>query len=489
MYVYERVSCWGILNFVYSPARRLSELVLFDTVAQPAFKIMRRASRERMKVRGSSTAGSVAGEDADLSDVEPSESGSIYSRTGTKKRPTIEERTAAYEQARSRIFMDFQEKERAKEKDMSATSSAVSGSASTSGDRSSVGDFDADSVTTESEWSAPASRDSHKRPVDVQSQISQHSQGRKSRSTRAPRATSPSSFSYASIYEPPGPSYEQGYSPGVPPTHGYPPYGYPYAPQPGQGPAVYMPAAPYPYYGPYYPPLAGGTPGTEGGSPPTAEAYGHPPPMQPMYQHGYGPWAPPPADPAAPMQHPASPPQYPASPSQYSAPPSQYPASPSQYPNPHPPPPNAALTPSGPPGTVPYAPFPPGYMTPAPYGHYAYYPVPGQTMPPPPVPPHMSGHSPFPADQARPFDGSGPSTPASAHSRASSRNSSTSRRGAPPVRSAWSYGSGTGHYSNDVVGPRLATGMRRLSGASSVGSASAGNRTPGDDASSTVVSV
>lgn len=73
------------------------------------------------------------------------------------------------------------------------------------------------------------------------------------------------------------------------------------------------------------------------------------------------------------------------------------------------------------------------------------------------------------------------------------------KRGAPPARSAWSYGPGIGMggfgYGNpsgmgggDIVGPRFSSSMRRTSQTSSVGSGSTGNRTPGDEASSTAVS-
>ena len=81
--------------------------------------------------------GSVAGEEGDLSDPGPSETGSMGSRSTTsKKRMTIEERQAAYDEARNRIFMNFEEKEKTKERDTSASSSTlslVSGSGSGSG--------------------------------------------------------------------------------------------------------------------------------------------------------------------------------------------------------------------------------------------------------------------------------------------------------------------------------------------------------------------
>jgi hypothetical protein len=75
-----------------------------------------------------------------------------------------------------------------------------------------------------------------------------------------------------------------------------------------------------------------------------------------------------------------------------------------------------------------------------------------------------------------------------------------SKRGAPPARTAWSYGPGismggfgygnpSGMGGGEAVGPRLSSTMRRTSQTSSVGSGSTGYRTPaGDEASSTAVS-
>ncbi|KAF5329006.1 hypothetical protein D9758_014912 [Tetrapyrgos nigripes] len=61
-------------------------------------------------------------EDADSSDVEPSEASSMGGRSNAtggsgKKWMTIEEREAAYNAARNRISMDFEEKEKEKEKE------------------------------------------------------------------------------------------------------------------------------------------------------------------------------------------------------------------------------------------------------------------------------------------------------------------------------------------------------------------------------------
>ncbi|KII87410.1 hypothetical protein PLICRDRAFT_79552, partial [Plicaturopsis crispa FD-325 SS-3] len=90
------------------PVRRLSDLVPAESTAQPAFKIMRRAPRKPR-----SQADSVVGEDGEFSDIEPSEAGSVGGRSNatgsSKKHMTLEEREAAYNEARSRIFMNFEE--------------------------------------------------------------------------------------------------------------------------------------------------------------------------------------------------------------------------------------------------------------------------------------------------------------------------------------------------------------------------------------------
>ena len=103
-----------------SPTRRISELVPPEESAQPAFKIMRRAIQDRSRARHHSQPGSVAGDDGDLSDVEPSESGSVSAHStatgGGRRHRTIEEREAAYNEARMRIFKDLGDKEKEKDK-------------------------------------------------------------------------------------------------------------------------------------------------------------------------------------------------------------------------------------------------------------------------------------------------------------------------------------------------------------------------------------
>ncbi|KAH9975744.1 hypothetical protein BGW80DRAFT_1131836, partial [Lactifluus volemus] len=95
------------------PSKRISDLVPVEQSKQPAFKIMSRSAQDRIRAQSQSRTGSVNGEDAESSDVEPSEAGSIGGRNSAqnrqKKALTMEEREAAYNEARSRIFMDFED--------------------------------------------------------------------------------------------------------------------------------------------------------------------------------------------------------------------------------------------------------------------------------------------------------------------------------------------------------------------------------------------
>ncbi|KAF9054506.1 hypothetical protein BJ165DRAFT_1399715 [Panaeolus papilionaceus] len=258
------------------PDRRLCDLIPPEPHTHPAIQIMRRPR---------SLASSVAGEEADLSDVEPSESGSLGGRSNptsssgnnasnpnnppnNKKHMTIEEREAAYKMARERIFMDFQEKpEKGKGKDgdsgVSASlsmlslnsgggggSTSASVSSTSAGGRSSfLGDTDdgVSSPATESEWSGPVAsvvgghqnrgehhgnkRESGRRggPVSTSAGSSRslrndrgfHGSGSGS-SSRNSRAPSPSSsFAYPTLYEPP-PSVGQIYDPNQHHQHQHP---------------------------------------------------------------------------------------------------------------------------------------------------------------------------------------------------------------------------------------------------------------------------
>ncbi|EIN09561.1 hypothetical protein PUNSTDRAFT_85985 [Punctularia strigosozonata HHB-11173 SS5] len=470
------------------PIRRLSELVPAESQSLPAFKIMRRSSKERGKTKSRSHTSSVAGEDADLSDAEPSESGSVGGRsnaTSGRKHLTIAEREAAYNEARTRIFMDFQDKD--KDKDMSASSSTfslVSGSASTSegGGRSDLDDT-ASTAPTESEWSGPVSRDKKGAPgsTSAGSSRSRRSNYRTGGSTRNSRAPSPS-FTYASIYEPTSGVASTSYDQGDVPPPGYIFYAYP---PPGQvaPPAGFYPA--YPYYAYPYPPPP---PHPHSQSEPTSghatpEIYGHP--HQVPYPGAYA-WAP--AQQGALTPGSAPPPQTP----------NMQPAAPHGSPPPMPRNPQYGTPwPAMPP--APYGPYPaPGY-----YSQSMSY-VPGQPAPPA-LPPQMHGQAVYSQEMAPPppphMNGRAPSngSMSSQHSRASSRSSSVSggaKRVAPSVRPTWSYGPPNSMYAygsggsmgGETVGPRLSSSMRRTSATSSVGSVSNGNRTPSDEASSTVSS-
>ncbi|KAI0369212.1 hypothetical protein BV20DRAFT_997496 [Pilatotrama ljubarskyi] len=484
------------------PPRRICELVPAEESAMPTIQIMRRP-----RGRQHSQPGSTAGEDADTSDVDASEAGSIGGRSNAasataKRFKTIEEREAAYNEARSRIFMDFAEKEKEKEKDMSANSSTfslVSGSGSTSGGRgSSIGDLDdsASSAPTESEWSGPVTRDkrdSRRGASSTTSSRSLRSSGPSftngSGSSRNSRATSPS-FTYPTLYDPASvPSYEQPqYGPPVPPAGGYvAPYGsYPaYSPAPGQ-PYV----GPY-YYPPYhYPQLP--SQHSDPSTPGSAEPMYPPPnaPQQAAYNVPYM-WSnPPPAG-----QQPVSPPhlqqhgQPGIAPSHHETHPPSHPMAPMQ---------NVPQYP-------PYAPSPPVYG----YGAPTYFSPPyqpGVPLGPPSSMPgaiYQSGPMPGPPNHVA---GNTNGVELPNLSRASSRNSNghgsvNGKRGGPRSRGSWQHGPGAnaggfaynpsvaanGIAGNDAYGPRLNSNMRRTSGTSS-SSGSAGARTPADETSSTASS-
>jgi hypothetical protein len=478
-----------------SPPRRLCELVPAESTAQPAFKIMRRSAQDRHKSKPHSHAGSVAGEDAELSDVEQSESGSAGGRSNAtggsnKKRMTIEERAAAYNEARSRIFMGFEEKE--KEKDLNGSSSSlslVSGSTNGGTACSSVDDFEdaVSSPATESEWSGSVTRDKKDGGRGLGSASGHSSRSLRSNalpfnangsgSSRGSRAPSPS-FTYASLYEPPATTspYEPTQSSSQAPGPGYiAQYVYPYPP--GHPPHPQF-MAPYPVYSyPYQAPISS----TEVQTPTNLTLYS--PAHSVGYDNPYG-WTHPP-HPPPPMHHPPPPGQARQTLS-YTAPPMLQ--NPVQYQTP--------------------------YMTPLP--QYAPYPMPGYYAPSHPDPNMpLPMHPVLSSEAVRPMNGNNgsrgvqtngvanPSRTSSRNSTGTSVNGGSRRNTAPPARHAWSYGPGPsgGGYGygglsalgagtsggDATVGPRLSSSMRRGSGAS-VGNASnwASN---GDEAASNAVSI
>ncbi|KAF7793498.1 hypothetical protein EIP86_004610 [Pleurotus ostreatoroseus] len=462
----------GLIND-RSPSRRVAELVPAEEVAQPAFKIMRRTAPDR-RTRQTSQPGSVTGDDADISDLDPSETSSVTG--GGKRHLTIEEREAAYNEARSRIFMGFEPK-----KENSANSSTLSLTSGSAG-RSSAGDGDdaASSAATESEWSGPVTRDRRDGKRGGSSRRSNQGSynASASGSSRNSRATSPS-FTFPSLYDPHGNNYEPTFGPHAPQQQ-YPSYYYPYPPQGPSQPYL----TPYNYgYAPY------------GYSPPNQPSPHHSDPVTPAGgEQGYAAQSPPAMmyQPSPYMWHPPPPPQQGQSLPQATSPANTNPNLP-MVPAPSQSPPTQ-MPPPPPPNMMNYQGyFAPGYP-PAPYPMPPYYHPPGQQMPPPAQPHPAPPGPPFYPEGQHPDPRFNNGNGMDNHSRTSSRNSNghgqnngNGRRGpAPQRRGAWSYGPGVSvggmnaslPSAPDNTGPRL--GNRRISN----GSQSTGNRTPGDEASS-----
>lgn len=489
----------------FSPLRRISELVPAAPTQHPTFKIMRRSELDRRRQKPSmSRPGSVAGEEGDLSDPGPSETGSMGSRSTTsKKRMTIEERQAAYDEARNRIFMNFEEKEKTKERDTSASSSTLSlvsgsGSGSQSGGVGCNSDNDdgISTIPTESESSIPnglrRGDDSRLSSTDsLRSLRSNSSTFTGQGSGNGQGVTSPA-VSYPSIYGATPPSQSYSHPAYMPPPGGYatPPYPMYAYPAPVAGPVPpgqpYLPSMQffphYPYMPPQQPAHSNSDPTTPANG--SVEDYPHQPTTF-MSSSPYH-WGPP-------------------------MPPMQFSQADGRLAN--------AQGPHTPIVQGPHAPYPhqyTPYMPPSgtiPYPNYQSY------FPPPPPPSANSQSQPTRRNENQPGNGqvsesdtssisSSQSPSLSRHTSGSSSNGHSSvhlvnggnKRGAPPTRGSWSYGPGigmqpslsgsgrqpnTGHIINgDSVGPRL-NSARRASVASSV---SSGHRTPGDETASTAVS-
>ncbi|KAF7308273.1 ATP-dependent DNA helicase PIF1 [Mycena chlorophos] len=444
------------------PARRISDLSPPPVETPPKFKIMMR--------KPMSQASSVTGDDGDVSDVEASETGSLGGRSSasaSKPRMTIEERTAAYNEARNRIFIDFDEKDQSS---ASSSASLVSGSStSASGD-------DPGSPATESEWSGPSTKkhpphraSSTSSSRSLRSSAPAFMSSNSSSSSRNSRAPSPA-FKYPTLYEPP-PLPGAGMAIPVPPfvdASGYPsavpqqpPQPIPYYPQyhqpmpPGQQPPQPTFMAPYPYhYSAPYPPYS---------HPPTP---GSEPEMYPYHHPSAQYWVPQ-------QQNGGSPPPHP---------PQSHPHHVNGSPQP--------MQPYGPAMRFPvngYAPGQPYYGPPPPPAHM-------------PVPQYMS-----PPPQTQPL----PSfEPPRINGRSASNGNSNNRRngsvgkgrpGPQPQRAAWSYGPGISGgvdfpstTGSSAVGPRLSGNMSPgHGGGMPMRRGSSGNRTTsgsgssaGDDVSS-----
>lgn len=495
------------------PLRRISELVPAEPTQHPTFKIMRRSELDRRRQKSSmSRPGSVAGEEGDLSDPDPSETGSMGSRSTTsKKHKTIAEREAAYNEARNRIFMGFdEEKERAKERDKSASSSTLSlvsgsGSGSQSGGAGDCSDNDdcVSTVPTESEGSIP---NGHRRGGD--SGLSSADSIRSFRSNSSvynsygansghTSGTTSPALPYPSVYN--AASTPQSYNPGsyLPPPTGYLPPSFPvYAyPPPVTGPVTspgqhYV--APYQYF-PHYPFMTPSQQPSHSSSDPTSPSNGvadeyphHPTPFMGSPPYGW-------------MPHMVPPPFTPAD----GRPPNAQGHPMVQGPHPHYPHQYPSYVQS--PGAVQYPGYPPYFQSP----------------PPPPVTSPQS--QPAPRHDPLPRNGQVTDPPANdvsnfngAQSPSLSRHTSSggssnghgsihhinggNKRGVPSSRGSWSYSPGISVQSGgsnanrgpnlnhsingETVGPRLSS-VRRTSGASSV---SSGHRTPGDETASTASS-
>ena len=471
--------------FPHSPPKRICDLVPLEQTKQPAIKIMSRSVQDRIRAQSQSRTGSVNGEDAESSDVEPSEAGSLGGRNSApirlKKALTLEEREAAYNEARSRIFLDFEKKAKEKDNDMSASSSTfslVSGSASTSGGgSSSAGDID-DSISTaptESEFSGPVVRDTKSERRNGSGANSAGSSRsmlphKHSSSTRGSRAPSPS-LTYASIYEPPSNvPYDANQAP--PMQQPYPQqfmYHYP-PPPPEQGPGQgFVPPLPYYPYG--YPQLQQMSPppppphhaSNSDPSGPTGDPQ-NPGLFLPHAQHPHMIYMPsytwgPNSAPVAPSASFSGAPSLPPHPSQYSF---------------------------APPSTPQYSYNVPPFFSPMGPMH-----TPAQGQQPLPQPTHPVGMPqgnelgirvmpPIPMNNDH-VDPRG-------RKRGNSRNGSGSFSHGPMFGYSFGISGVTGGSSPiennaNIVGPRLNNTMRRTSGTSN------GSRTPGDEASSVAVSI
>jgi hypothetical protein len=468
----------------HSPPKRICELVPLEQTKQPAIKIMSRSVQDRIRVQSQSRTGSVNGEDAEFSDIEPSETGSVGGRSSAPIRPkkalTLEEREVAYNEARSRIFLDFEKKAKEKENDMSASSSTfslVSGSASTSGGgSSSTGDIDdsISTVPTESEFSGPVARDKNERRNGSGANSAGSSRSmlahKHPSSTRGSRAPSPS-FTFASIYEPVPNNVPYDVSQALPMQQPYPQqFMFSYPPPPpehGPGQGFMQPLSYYPY------------------------GYPQPPPMPPPLQHHASS-----SDPSGSTADPQPPGPF-GPPPQHSQPMMYMPSCPW---SPNPPPATSSGSPPIPqPHPSQYSFAPPSGPQYVGYNMPAYFPpmgpmhMPLQGQQPLPQPGHPVGMSPLPQGNDLGIRVMPPMAMNNDHvdprgrKRGNSRNGGGSMNHGPKFAYQFGVSGGTGANSpveNNAspVGPRLNNSMRRTSGTSH------GSRTPGDEASSVTVS-
>ena len=512
---------FSLMIILYSPSRRVSDLVPPDDSPLPAFKIMRRTPQHRTRSKTSSQTGSGNDDSApgigDLSDGDPSEAGS--SRGSRRKALTMSERQAQYEEARSRIFKDLEDKEKEKAQDMSASSSTLSllsaGSSSGGGGggrSSSVGDSLDDPVSVDRDWVPTGAKD--KKDGTRRTGSAASGSSRNLRSTAPPfngHGHSPG-FIYPTLYEPTpntstsSTSYDSSPSPGSSSHASYQPTLYPVY---QYGTPAYLAPFPYAYYPYPHPPpphhaSASDSSATSNDSPSSSPADVYPPPVAFVNPYMWSAPAPP-----LPPQHQGHPPSV-HNQSQPILPTQGHPDfGHSQYP----PAPVHAYT----------------YPTPVP-GYMQHLPVqsqpPQQPQPPQPQPQqqpqpqsqpqqHPYSHPPNRSQSLGPLhDGhrmnvgmdhlNGSSSqpqlyhPGTYEGPAVNGGSSLPRNGGVtgqkriPARSGWSYGPGISGsavgITGEAMGPRMTT-ARRTSGGNSVSGGFIGSRTPGDETASTAVSL
>ncbi|GJJ11404.1 hypothetical protein Clacol_005637 [Clathrus columnatus] len=240
------------------PLRRIADLVPADDSPYRPFQIMRRAT-QTPRSKASSQTGSGNDESAigtgDVSDGDPSEAGST--RGIRKKTLTLSERQAQYEEARSRIFKDLEEKEKGKSQDMSASSSTLSllsvdsssvGAAS-GGGSSSVGESpdDSGSVDRDHDWdSSPRDKNDCSSRHATSAVLGNAKDSRPNNLTFNGTGQSPGY--YSTLYDPYAPSASNpSQTPNNPPHYQSPVYQvYQYGPPPFVPPYAYFPYPPPP---------------------------------------------------------------------------------------------------------------------------------------------------------------------------------------------------------------------------------------------------
>ncbi|KAF8576481.1 hypothetical protein K439DRAFT_1640488 [Ramaria rubella] len=507
------------------PSRRVADLVPPDDAPLPTFKIMRRTPQHRTRSKTSSQTGS--GNDdslpgtGDVSDGDPSEAGS--SRGSRKKPLTMSERQAQYEEARSRIFKDLEDKEKAKAQDMSASSSTLSllsvGSSSGGaggGGTSSVGESLDDTGSADREWISTANKD--------KKDGTRRTSSAASASSRSLRSTAPAfnahnhspGFIYPTLYEPtPAPStsssssYESSPSSGSSSHTPYQPTMYPVY---QYGAPAYLAPFPYAYY-PYPPPPPQHPPESSVASnvesPASSPAEGYPPPVAFVNPYMWGTHPPPP-----PTHHqgpsPTHNPQQSGHPTQshpdYGHP--QYPPAPLHaysYPGPVP---GYMHQPLAPPGQSQSQPLLQSHQ-PQPHAQPQTH-----TQPQPPSQSQSHAYPPHPTrSQSMGLLHNGPRS--NSHINGSSsqpqlyhpgsyeggvavggssslpRNGGTPAQKRMPARTGWSFGPGVGgsgvSMAGEAIGPRMITTRRTSSGNGGTGIFTT-SRTPGDETASTASS-